>query len=139
MNCCAAVIRVINTKNAPNPIGPYSQAIDTGEIIFISGQIPIIPNTVIIPDSVYDQTYQVLQNIRNIVESQKLDISNIVKTTLFIKNIDDLSEINRSYKKFFYMYSHVNEMNFPARSCVEVSRLPKDVKIEIEAIVMRHT
>lgn len=141
MNYCDSVIRLVNTKNAPSPIGPYSQAIDTGDMIFISGQIPIIPNTTIFPDNIYDQTYQTLQNIRNIVESQKLDISNIIKTTLFIKNIEDLSEINRSYKNFFCVYSrqYNKQINFPARSCVEVSRLPKDVGIEIEAIAMRYT
>lgn len=132
-------MNVVETKDAPSPVGPYSQAIDMGIFIFISGQIPMIPHTMIIPDNIYKQTYQTLQNIRNIVESQKLSINNIVKTTLFIKNIEDLPEINVSYKNFFCEYSVKNNcrINFPARSCVEVSRLPKDVLIEIDAIAVR--
>lgn len=137
MNCN---MRIINTKTAPDPIGPYAQAIDIGTFIFVSGQIPIIPNTMIIPDGVYEQTYQTLQNIRNIVESQKLSINNIVKTTLFIKNIEDLSEINISYKNFFYKYAtkYKDRINFPVRSCIEVSKLPNNVLVEIDAIAIRY-
>lgn len=133
------MLRIINTKDAPNPVGPYSQAIDTGTFIFISGQIPIHPDTRNIPDSISDQTYQVLQNIRSILESQHLNINSIIKITLFIKNILDLPRINISYEKFFYSYYYRNnnQINFPTRSCVEVSRLPKDVAIEIDAIAIR--
>lgn len=130
-------ININNKKNLPIPMGPYTQIIDIGEIIFISGQIPIIPETLLIPDNIYDQTYQTLQNIRNILESKNLTINNIVKTTLFIKNINNLSTINTSYKKFFNIYSGDHILNLPTRSCVEVSRLPKDVLIEIEAIAAR--
>lgn len=134
-------IKVINTQNAPNPIGPYPQAIDIGPIIFISGQIPIIPNTNgIVPNGIYDQTYQTLQNIRNILESQQLSVNNIVKITLFIDNIQNVSEINTSYSNFFdtYSYKYKDKIIFPARSCVEVSRLPQNVSIEIDAIAIRH-
>lgn len=127
----------ITAQNIPIPIGPYTQALDTGCIIFISGQIPIIPHTLLIPDNVYDQTYQALQNIRNIIESKQLTMNNIVKTTLFITNINDLSTINTSYKKFFEKYADLQKLNLPARSCIEVSRLPNDVKIEIESIAVR--
>lgn len=132
-------IDIISTKNIPDPIGPYTQAIDAGNVIFISGQIPIIPNTGIIPDNIHEQTYQVLENIKNIIKSKNLVINNIVKTTLFIKNINDLPEINNSYEKFFRINtSNVNNtFNLPARSCVEVSQLPKNSLIEIEAIAIR--
>lgn len=128
------------TQVLPVSMGPYAQVVDTGIIIFISGQIPIIPSTLCIPDNIYDQTYQSLQNIRYIVESKNLTVNNIVKMTLFIKDIDDLSIINKSYRKFFSIYTNFHkkkEFDFPARSCLEVSRLPKDVKIEIESIAMR--
>lgn len=129
----------LNSKHheLPSSIGPYTQSIETNNIIFISGQIPIIPNTLLIPNNIYDQTYQVLKNIKNIIESKKLTINNIVKTTLFIKDMNDLSIINTSYKKFFESHTSLKVFKFPARSCVEVSRLPKDVKIEIESIAMR--
>lgn len=129
---------LIKIKNFPDPIGPYSYAIDTGEIIFISGQIPVIPDTLLIPDNIYDQTYQALQNIRTIIETKGLTINNIVKMTLFIDNIDNLLIINTSYKKFFDVYADFNIFSFPARSCVEVSRLPKNVKIEIDSIAVHH-
>lgn len=125
---------IINTKNAPVPMGPYVQAIDTGSIIFISGQIGMHPNTKIIPEKVYDQTQQTLQNIKQIVEKAGLSVLNIVKTTLFITNLNDLLTINNSYQNFFDTYHTCNNKNYPARSCIEVSKLPKNTKIEIEAI-----
>ncbi|WP_159714940.1 Rid family detoxifying hydrolase [Blochmannia endosymbiont of Camponotus nipponensis] len=131
--------RVIRTKTAPTPLGPYVQAIDTGNIIFVSGQIGICPDTNIISDSIYCQTYQSLQNIKNIIEITGLQINNIIKITLFIVNINDLSEINTSYKKFFNTHTNSSCENtiFPTRSCIEVSKLPKNAKIEIEATAMR--
>lgn len=138
MNCIIQRRSVnTNTQVLPVPMGPYTQAIDTGVMVFLSGQIPIIPNTLLIPDNIYDQTYQVLQNIRYIIESKNLTVNNIVKTTLFIKNMIDLPVINKSYKKFFSVYADCHIFNLPARSCVEVSRLPKDVLIEIESIAVR--
>ncbi|WP_331828505.1 Rid family detoxifying hydrolase [Candidatus Blochmannia sp. SNP] len=128
---------IINTKNAPDPLGPYTQAIEINNIIFVSGQIPICPDTNIMSDNIYDQTHQALLNIKNIIETTGLKINNIVKTTLFIININDLPKINTSYKNFFNTYSFSKNITLPARSCVEVSKLPKDAKIEIEAIAMR--
>ncbi|WHL25308.1 MAG: Rid family detoxifying hydrolase [Candidatus Blochmannia vicinus] len=128
----------INTKkNAPAPLGPYTQAIGIGSIVFVSGQIPICPDTNTMPNNIYDQTYQSLLNIKNVIETTELKINNIVKTTLFIIDINDLHIINTSYKKFFNTYSFSENIILPTRSCVEVSKLPKDAKIEIEAIAMR--
>lgn len=125
---------IITTKNAPIPLGPYSQAISTGNIVFVSGQIGICPDTGKIPNNAYDQTQQSLQNIKYIIEKAGLRIQNIVKTTIFITNINDISEINTSYKNFFTAhYSSEKKTKFPARSCIEVSKLPKNTKIEIEA------
>ncbi|PPI87940.1 reactive intermediate/imine deaminase [Candidatus Pantoea edessiphila] len=126
---------IINTKNAPIPVGPYIQGIDLGDIVIISGQIPINPVTgKIIDDQIYKQTKQSLENIKAIVKSVGLDVKNIVKTTVFLKNIDEIDLVNSAYKLFFTE----NQANFPARSCIEVSRLPKDVKIEIEAFAVRY-
>nr|WP_044026145.1 Rid family detoxifying hydrolase [Candidatus Blochmannia vafer] len=132
----------IYTNNAPKPSGPYSQAVDTGSIIYISGQLPITQETKKIPDDVYEQTYQTLKNIQYIVESKNLTMHNIVKTTVFITNIQDLPKINKSYNNFFYIHSlkkttqNQPNLNLPARSCVEVSKLPNNAKIEIEAIAI---
>lgn len=127
---------IINTKNAPIPFGPYVQAINTGNMVFVSGQIGICPDTGKIPDNIRDQTQQALQNIRHIIEHANLQIKNIIKTTIFVTNINDLPEINISYKNFFKKYSSYNDIHFPARSCVEVSKLPKNAKIEIETIAI---
>lgn len=118
----------IKTSNAPAAIGPYSQAIKLGDLLFTSGQIPIDPATGNIPEGVEAQAEQALTNIKNLIEASGASISDTVKTTVFIKNMDDFSKINEIYAKYF-------SEPFPARSCVEVARLPKDVLLEIEAIV----
>lgn len=118
----------IKTSNAPAAIGPYSQAIKIGDLLFTSGQIPIDPATGNIPEGVEAQAEQALTNIKNLIEASGASISNTVKTTVFIKNMDDFGKINEIYAKYF-------SEPFPARSCVEISRLPKDVLLEIEAIV----
>lgn len=127
------MIKEINTKNAPKAVGPYVQGIDLGKIIFVSGQIPIDPNNGLIKNDISNQVNQSLQNIKAILEKANLKINNIVKTTLFIIDFDDFEIINNIYENFFKMH----KANFPARSCIEVSKLPKDVKIEIEAIAYR--
>ncbi|AKC59628.1 Putative reactive intermediate deaminase TdcF [Blochmannia endosymbiont of Polyrhachis (Hedomyrma) turneri] len=124
---------IINTKNAPTCIGPYVQALDTGKIIFISGQIGICPETKNIPNDIYQETYQVLENIKSIVQEAKLHANNIVRTTIFITNINNLNKINLAYKNFF----EKNQSTFPTRSCVEVSNLPNNANIEIDAIAIR--
>lgn len=116
------------TNNAPAAIGPYSQAITVGNMLFTSGQIPINPATGEIPEGVEEQARQALANVKNLIEAAGGKIDNTVKTTVFIKNMDDFGKINEIYAKYF-------TEPYPARSCVEVARLPKDVLLEIEAIV----
>lgn len=121
-------MKEIKTTNAPQAIGPYSQAVVMGNILFTSGQIPINPDTGEIPDGVEAQAEQAFTNIKNLIAASGSDISKVVKTTVFIKNMDDFARINEIYGKYF-------SEPYPARSCVEVARLPKDVLLEVEAIV----
>ena len=116
------------TTNAPAAIGPYSQAITAGNTLFTSGQIPIDPATGNIPEGGEAQARQVLTNVKNLIVAAGGDIANTIKTTVFIKNMNDFAKINEIYAEFF-------TEPYPARSCVEVARLPKDVLLEIEAIV----
>lgn len=118
----------ISTKNAPAAIGPYSQAIKVGNLLFTSGQIPINPATGEIPEGVEAQAEQALTNVKNLIEAAGASIDNVVKTTVFIKDMNDFAAINAIYAKYF-------TEPFPARSCVEVARLPKDVLLEVETIV----
>lgn len=121
-------MKQISTNKAPAAIGPYSQAIVSGNILFCSGQIPLDSETGAIPEGVEAQAEQALTNVKNLIESAGGKIDNVVKTTVFIKNMDDFGKINEIYAKYF-------TEPFPARSCVEVARLPKDVLLEVEAIV----
>ena len=111
------------TNNAPAAIGPYSQAITVGNMLFTSGQIPINPATGDIPKGV-----EALTNVKNLIEAAGGSIENVVKTTVFIKDMNDFAKINEVYAKYF-------TEPYPARSCVEVARLPKDVLLEVETIV----
>ena len=115
-------MKEIKTSNAPAAIGPYSQAIVVGNMLFTSGQIPIDPKTGEIPEGVEAQARQALTNVKNLIEAAGASIDNVVKTTVFIKNMDDFAKINEIYAQYF-------TEPFPARSCVEVARLPKDVLI----------
>lgn len=128
------MVCVINTVNAPKVIGPYVQAVDSGIMIFISGQIPVCPKSEQVIDNIAHQTRQSLNNIQAIVEAASLKVANIVKTTVFMKDLNDFAIINDVYEAFFIEHNAL----FPARSCVEVARLPKDMKIEIEAIAVRY-
>ncbi len=121
-------MKQISTTTAPAAIGPYSQAIVSGNIMFCSGQIPINPATGEIPQGVEAQAEQALTNVKNLIESAGSSIDNVIKTTVFIKDMNDFAKINEIYAKYF-------TEPFPARSCVEVARLPKDVLLEVEAIV----
>jgi 2-iminobutanoate/2-iminopropanoate deaminase len=121
---------IISTKNAPGAIGPYSQATSIANFIYTSGQIPINPSTGNIPSDVKSQTEQVLENVKAVLEAAGTDLDHVVKTLIFIKDMNDFATINEVYNKFF-------TKDFPARSCVEVARLPKDVLIEIEAIAVK--
>ena len=119
---------IVSTTNAPAAIGPYSQATKIGNFVFTSGQIPIDPATgQVVAGSVEEQTRLVLTNLTAVLEAAGTSLDKVVKTTVFIKNMNDFAAINAVYATFF-----TNEP--PARSCVEVARLPKDVLVEIEAI-----
>ena len=120
--------KIISTDQAPAAVGPYSQAIRTEHSLFISGQLPIDPATnELVDGNIADQTRQVLQNITEVLRAAGLDRSNLVKTTVYLRNMDDFAAVNEVYAAVFCK-------NPPARACVEVSRLPKDALIEIDAI-----
>lgn len=121
---------IIETKRAPGAIGPYVQGVDLGKLVFTSGQIPVNPETGAIPDDVVEQTRQSLENVRAIIQAAGLEVNNIIKTTVFVTDLNDFEVINQAYKQFF----DEHQASYPTRSCVQVARLPKDVKLEIEAI-----
>ena len=120
-------MKTVSTDKAPAAIGPYSQAQIFGGLVYTSGQIPVDPATGKIAEGVEAQAEQVFKNIANLLAAAGSDISKVVKTTVFIKTMDDFGAIHAIYGKYF-------TEPFPARSCVEVARLPKDVLIECEAI-----
>ena len=122
-------MKVISTDKAPAAIGPYSQARVVGDLIFASGQIPIIPATGALAEGLEAQAEQVFTNIAHLLEAAGSDMGHVVKTTVFIKNMDDFGAINAIYARHFLE-------PFPARSCVEVARLPKDVLLECEVIAV---
>lgn len=122
--------KIISTPKAPAAIGPYSQAVIAGGLLYTSGMIPIDPETnTLVQGDVCVQARQAIGNLKNLVEASGSSMDKVVKTTVFIKNMEDFAQINEVYKEFF-------TDNFPSRSCVEVARLPKDVLIEIEAIAI---
>ena len=120
-------MKEIKTDKAPAAIGPYSQAIVTGNMVFTSGQIPVNPQTGEIPADIESQVHQVFTNIKGLLEAAGTSMSKVVKTTVFIKNMEHFAKINAIYETYF-------TAPYPARSCVEVARLPKDVLIEVEVI-----
>ena len=122
--------KIIETANAPAAIGPYSQAVSVDGWVFLSGQIPIDPATAkIVSDDIARQTEQVMNNIKAVVEKAGGTMQNIVKTTIYLKDMDDFAKVNEIYKRYF-------PSEPPARATVQVSRLPKDVGIEIDAIAI---
>ena len=121
----------ISTKNAPAAIGPYSQAIEVNGMIYTSGMIPINPQTgELVTGSVEEQAEQAFTNLKALIEASGSSMDKVVKTVVFIKNMDDFGKINAIYEKYF-------TEPYPARSCVEVARLPKDVALEVEAITLK--
>ena len=119
---------IISTDKAPAAIGPYSQAVKVGNLLFTSGMIPIDPATnTLVEGGIEVQAERALQNVKALLEASGSSMDKVVKTVVFIKNMDDFAKVNEIYAKYF-------TENFPARSCVEVARLPKDVLIEMEAI-----
>ena len=122
--------QVIHTDKAPKAIGPYSQAVKAGNMLFVSGQVPFVPETMeIVEGDVKAQTAQSLKNVQAILAEAGLDFSHVVKSTVFIKDMNEFADINEVYAQYF-------GENKPARACVEVARLPKDVKVEIEVIAV---
>ena len=119
--------KIISTATAPAAIGPYSQAVSANGFLFLSGQIPIVPETGAIPEGIDAQAHQVLKNMSAILSSQELTTDQVVKTTIFLKSMEDFATVNAIYSSYF-------TVNPPARSTVQVAKLPKDVLIEIEAI-----
>ncbi len=120
--------KVVNTANAPKAIGPYSQAIKTGDLLYISGQIPVDPATgEVVEDTFKAQTEQCMKNLKGILNEEGLDFTNVVKMNLFITDMGKFADVNEVYGTFFTDY-------FPARACVQVSALPKNVLVEIEAV-----
>jgi 2-iminobutanoate/2-iminopropanoate deaminase len=121
---------IIQTDKAPQAIGPYSQGVkvEKGGLVFVSGQIPINPESKeLVSGSIGDETRQVLRNLKAVLEEAGSGLDKVVKATVFLKNMDDFVEMNQVYSEFF-------KKDPPARSTVEVSRLPKGVRIEVEAI-----
>ncbi|MCS6974838.1 MAG: RidA family protein [Cyclobacteriaceae bacterium] len=122
--------QVIYSANAPEPIGPYSQAIRSGNMVFISGQIAIRkPEGILITSSIEEETEQVMQNLKSILQAAGLDFSHVVKSTIFLKDMNYFPVVNEVYGKYFPNHP-------PARETVEVSRLPKDVNVEISCIAV---
>ena len=119
---------IIATDKAPAAIGPYSQAVKVGNLLFTSGMIPIDPATnTLVEGGIEVQAERALMNVKALLEASGSSLDKVVKTVVFIKNMDDFAKVNEIYAKYF-------TQDFPARSCVEVARLPKDVLIEMEAI-----
>ena len=123
--------QIIHTDKAPAAIGPYSQAIDLGDLIITSGQIPLDPASGTFPQGIEAQTRQALSNVKAILASVGLTMDSVVKTTVFLKDMNDFAAMNGVYATFF------TEGNYPARSAVEVARLPKDALVEIEVIAKK--
>lgn len=120
----------VSTANAPGAIGPYSQAIDTGSFLYASGQIPINPADGSIPEGIKAQTAQSLANVKAILAEAGLSLANVVKTTVFLADMNDFTAMNEVYAEAF-------EAPYPARSAVAVKQLPKSVLVEIEVIAVR--
>lgn len=121
----------IATDKAPGAIGPYSQGVVAGNLVYTSGQIPVDPATGKVEECVKAQTNQSLENVKAVLAAAGCTMEDVFKTTVFIKNMDDFGDINEVYATYF-----TGDV-LPARSCVEVARLPKDVKVEIEVIAMK--
>lgn len=124
------MIKQISTDKAPAAIGPYSQALDLGNMVFVSGQIPIDPATGKMAEGIEAQAKQSLTNLKNILAEAGLGMENVVKTVVFLDDLNDFAAVNAVYESFF-------TAPFPARSCVEVAAIPKGAKVEIECIAQR--
>ena len=121
-------MKIILTPNAPAAIGPYSQAIIAGDLLFTSGQIPLRADGSLVDGDITEQTLQVMANLKAVIEAAGADLSKVIKTTVFLKNLDDFAAMNKVYGDIFGSHA-------PARSTVQVAKLPRDALVEIEAIV----
>ncbi len=119
--------KIIHSSNAPEAIGPYSQAVFANNTLYCSGQIALDKNGVLVNGNISDETNQIINNIREVLKAAKMDFANVVKSTIFLKNMQDFNVVNKIYEKVF-------DDNPPARETVEVSNLPKNVNIEISVI-----
>lgn len=120
--------KIVNTTEAPAPIGPYNQAVRTGDLLFISGQIALVPGTEqLINSSIADETQQVMKNLQSILQAEGICFKNVVKTTIFLSGMEHFSEVNQVYGQFF-------QSDFPARETVAVKGLPRNVNVEISMI-----
>ena len=122
-------MKIVNTKLAPEAIGPYSQGIVVNNMFYSSGQIPLKTDGTLVTGNVQEQTHQVFQNLKAVLEEAGASLESVVKATVFIKDMNDFASINEVYGEYFNTHK-------PARSCVEVARLPKDVLVEIEVIAL---
>lgn len=122
--------QVLATEQAPAAIGPYSQGIAAGETVYVSGQLPLDPATGAFPEGIAAQTAQSLKNIQAILAQQGMTLANVVKTTVFLADINDFAEMNKVYGEFF-------TQPYPARSAVQVAKLPKDAPLEVECIAVK--
>ncbi|KAL5494829.1 hypothetical protein ACEPAF_4007 [Sanghuangporus sanghuang] len=123
-------LSAVSTSNAPGAVGPYSQAIKTGNLVFVSGCVPLSPSTgKVVEGGVEEHAKQALANLKAVVEASGSSVDKVAKTTVFIKNMDEFARMNAVYAEFFGSHK-------PARSCVEVARLPLDVLFEIECIAV---
>jgi 2-iminobutanoate/2-iminopropanoate deaminase len=120
-------MEIVKTQGAPQAIGPYSQGIKAGNWVFTSGQIPLTPEGELVEGGIEEQTRQVLNNVQAVLKAAGADLNQVVKTTIFLADMNDFAKVNEIYGQFF-------DTHQPARSCVQAARLPKDVRIEIEAI-----
>ncbi|MYL21374.1 RutC protein [Halobacillus litoralis] len=125
------MFQTISTTQAPDAIGPYSQAVDLGNLVFLSGQIPLHPETMeFVSDDVTEQTHQVMKNLKAVLNEAGLDFSNVAKMNIYLASMDDFAAVNDAYAGYL-------SEPYPARAAVEVSRLPKGAKVEIEAVAAR--
>ncbi len=123
--------KILNTPKAPAAIGPYSQGVQCCNMVFVSGQLPIVPETgALLEGSVGEMTAQSMKNIEAILAEAGCTMKDVVKTTIFLKDLNDFAEVNAAYAAFF-------PENPPARACIQVAKLPKDAKVEIEAIACK--
>ena len=122
--------KIISTSKAPGALGPYSQAVVVGDVMYCSGQLGLIPETGELAEGVQPQAHQSMTNIKNVLAENGMDFSNVVKATIFVKDLANFNAINEVYGSYF-------TGAYPARSCVQVAKLPKDAELEIEVLAVR--